>query len=144
MPFSAKEIATRIAPTEDAVQSAFERIRHWTREGLLSPEGEENPGTGRKRLYGENEIKKARLFNALADFGIGLRTMKGIGQHLDNKDYNEYTLGYSSILVIERSAIGENKIYISKVQNIAEGVRAPLHFGSQFALVVNLTLLFAE
>ena len=82
--FSSKEIAARIARTDDELKPAVERVSHWTREGLLRPYGDEHPGTGRKREYAEDEMKKARLLNALADFGVGIKTMTRVVQEIDN------------------------------------------------------------
>ena len=42
-----------IASKDEDISSSMERIRHWTGEGLLTPIGEKNPGTGRKRFTTE-------------------------------------------------------------------------------------------
>ena len=41
---TAKQIAERIAASAEDVPSSMERVRHWTRERLLIPVGEANPG----------------------------------------------------------------------------------------------------
>jgi hypothetical protein len=51
-----------------------ERIRHWTRLGLLSPLGPERyPGTGVHRRYGAEVAVDAAILNALADGRIQVR-----------------------------------------------------------------------
>jgi hypothetical protein len=78
---TAKDIAQAIAGPDGNLQPVIERVRHWTREGLLVPLGDRNPGTGRKRSYDEDAIVSARIFNILADFGIGIPTMRRTVQH---------------------------------------------------------------
>ena len=62
----------------------FERMRHWTREGLLSPAGEKNPGTGRSRLYDESAFRKARVLNSLTECGVTVRNLHVISDFLDS------------------------------------------------------------
>jgi hypothetical protein len=45
-------------------------VSGWTKEGLLRPRGERNPGTGRKRSYSEAAIIDALILTALSDWGI--------------------------------------------------------------------------
>jgi DNA-binding transcriptional MerR regulator len=69
-----RDIAKRIARRPADVEVIVGRLRHWTAEGLLSPSGDKNPGTGRSREYGEDVLEDAVILNALADIGfqIGL------------------------------------------------------------------------
>jgi DNA-binding transcriptional MerR regulator len=69
----------------EAVRPMFERVRHWTREGLLSPAGEKNPGTGRARLYDESAFRKARVLNSLTECGLTVRNLHVISNFLDSK-----------------------------------------------------------
>jgi len=70
MPLTVSEIAQRLidAPEHQAV--LVERIRHWTREGLIKPIGEKNPGTGRHRKYEHTVLVDVAVLNALAGLGI--------------------------------------------------------------------------
>jgi DNA-binding transcriptional MerR regulator len=47
-----------------------ERIRHWTREGLIRPIGQKNPGTGRHRQYNEFVLLDVGVLNVLANLGF--------------------------------------------------------------------------
>src|SRR5262245_44708376 len=49
-----------------------ERIRHWTREGLLLPVKQHHAGTGRHRHYSPVAIYEAAVLNALARAGLQL------------------------------------------------------------------------
>src|SRR5262245_49858312 len=44
---SSGEIAERIARAPEELPAIRERLRHWTREGLLVPIGDRNPGSGK-------------------------------------------------------------------------------------------------
>jgi DNA-binding transcriptional MerR regulator len=75
MQFTAKEIAERIVGNGE-LQPAIERVHHWTREGLLEPIGDRNPGTGRRRLYSEDAVVAAKVLNLLAGLGVGVNVMR--------------------------------------------------------------------
>jgi hypothetical protein len=142
---SAKEIAVRVARSEDDAQSVFERIRHWTREGLLTAFGEPNPGTGRKRQYEVREVPKARLFNELADFGVNLRVMKRLAETLDGNYIREWSLpGMNYFLVIEGPASAPQSMAIALLQNPdGETLQLPVSRHAGFVLAVNLSRIFA-
>jgi hypothetical protein len=65
-----RDLANRIHRRDEDPSAVIERIRHWTREGLLIPRGEKNPGTGRHRKYPETALEFALILNELADLGI--------------------------------------------------------------------------
>jgi hypothetical protein len=73
--FTSKALAgiIAIASKDDDLSSSMERIRHWTSEGLLTPIGEKNPGTGRRRLYDREGMYMALILNELANWGLGVR-----------------------------------------------------------------------
>ena len=77
MPLTVSEIAHRLAKPER--QAALrERIRHWTRKGLVKPIGEKNPGTGRHRQYDESVLVDVAILNALARLGIQVRGLHAV------------------------------------------------------------------
>ena len=63
------ELAGRIWRVGDNMNEAqlVERIRAWTKEGLLAPVGEKNPGTGRHRRYPYSAVAEAMLLKVLSD-----------------------------------------------------------------------------
>jgi DNA-binding transcriptional MerR regulator len=77
MPFTVSEIARRLASPERQT-TLRERIRHWTREGLVHPIGEKNPGTGRHRLYEESVLVDVAILNALAGLGVQVRNLNEV------------------------------------------------------------------
>ena len=56
----------------------MERICHWTREGLIKPLGEKNPGTGRHRRYDENTLAEVAVLNALAGLGMQIASLRSV------------------------------------------------------------------
>ena len=77
------DIVAKLNAEAAAVQPLFERIRHWTREGLLTPAGEKNPGTGRARLYDDDAVRKARVLNSLTELGFTVRHLRAVIDFLD-------------------------------------------------------------
>jgi hypothetical protein len=53
-----------------------ERIRHWTREGLLEPVDTLLTGTGHHRRFGPDAAFNVLVLNVLADFGVQLAAKK--------------------------------------------------------------------
>jgi DNA-binding transcriptional MerR regulator len=127
-----------------AEQLVFDRVRHWTREGLLSPAGEKNPGTGRARLYDESAVRKARVLNSLTDCGVTVRDLRVVCSFLDNKADEWLTKpAWSSdhvYLVIQKfRSIQERDM---QIRHLARGDNAPaLMLGKtvEYAIVVDLT-----
>jgi hypothetical protein len=71
------QIAQRLAKPEQ--QAALrERIRHWTREGLIKPIGEKNPGTGHHRQYDEGVLADVAILDALAGLGAQVRDQHAV------------------------------------------------------------------
>jgi DNA-binding transcriptional MerR regulator len=119
--YTARELARQIAASGADEQPIFERIRHWTRMGLITTLGEENPGSGRSREYPSPEIRKVRLLNILADFGVSVATMKEVVRVFENDPSNKSGpaafakelggQGMATMLFVEKSS-GRAKPYI--------------------------------
>jgi hypothetical protein len=50
--------------------ATVERLRSWTKEGVLPVAGDKNPGTGRAREYDISAAYTAVILNAVADVGL--------------------------------------------------------------------------
>jgi len=127
-----------------AEQLRFDRVRHWTREGLLSPAGDKNPGTGRARLYDESAVRKARALNSLTECGVTIRSLHVISDFLDNKadEWLTKTAGSSDLvyLVIQKFRWIEERDL--QIRHLARGDNIPeLRLGKtvEYAIVVDLT-----
>jgi hypothetical protein len=44
-----------------------DRVRNWTKEGLLKPVGDIHPGTGRKKQYSEKAAIRALILQTISD-----------------------------------------------------------------------------
>jgi hypothetical protein len=60
------------AVASDSAAAISERIRHWTREGLLIPVDQHHAGTGRHRRYSSDISYEAAVLNSLANAGLQL------------------------------------------------------------------------
>lgn len=66
------QIVEQLGPVAPDAAAMSERIRHWTREGLLLPVNQHHAGTGRHRRYGPDASYEAAILNALATAGLQL------------------------------------------------------------------------
>jgi hypothetical protein len=67
------QIVEQLGPAApDAAAAMTERIRHWTREGLLLPVDQHHAGTGRHRRYSPDTSYEAAVLKALASAGLHL------------------------------------------------------------------------
>src|SRR5260370_26295404 len=61
------EIAERIRRPHEDMRAAGDRIRNWTREGLLEPVGDKHPGTGKVRKYPQSALMEAAFLQVITD-----------------------------------------------------------------------------
>jgi len=137
MTFTVSDIAQRIAKPSMDEAVIVERIRHWTREGLLQPAGEKNPGTGRRRRYDEAALADAVVLNELAGLGFQVSLLRTV-LILVQDAKNEWR---------EKAKRGVN-LYL-EIDMLPDGARLPhYHEGywfnpnAELALIFNLTQLF--
>jgi DNA-binding transcriptional MerR regulator len=64
------QIATQLGTAAPDVTATRERLRHWTREGLLSPVVDHHSGTGNRRKYDPSVVYDAAILNAIAGAGL--------------------------------------------------------------------------
>ncbi|MGF6309956.1 hypothetical protein ABIB82_007308 [Bradyrhizobium sp. i1.8.4] len=73
--YSVSEIAEKIRRPGEDMRVVGDRIRNWTREGLLKPVGAKNPGTGRSRQYPETAMFEAMVLSAITE-SVGVQAVK--------------------------------------------------------------------
>jgi hypothetical protein len=61
--FTVSDVARRIKRPDEDIGRAITRVRNWTKEGLLKPVGEANPGTGKAREYSKESLVDALLLD---------------------------------------------------------------------------------
>src|SRR5271169_5718404 len=64
------DIADKIAHSPQDRATVHERLRHWTREGLIPVIGEKRPGAGHHKRYAESSVYIAAILNILANRGV--------------------------------------------------------------------------
>jgi hypothetical protein len=64
---TASDIARRIQRPGEDLQVAIDRLRHWTKAGLIKPVGDAHPGTGRPKQYSKKAAVRAMIVQALSD-----------------------------------------------------------------------------
>jgi hypothetical protein len=65
-----RDIAKRIRRDDEDLDAVINRLRNWTKEGLLQFLGDKHPGTGKSRLYPEYAVIDALVLSALTAIGI--------------------------------------------------------------------------
>ncbi len=110
---------------------AGDRIRNWTREGLLEPVGEKNPGTGKVRRYPESALIDAALLQVITDCtgiaavaaGMLLKEARAIFARMKKAGDLQ-----SAALVISKS-VGDTKWTMNhvKAEKIAQYLSADAH-----------------
>jgi hypothetical protein len=117
-----KDIAEKIRMPGEDQQVAVDRIKNWTREGLLKTVGEKNPGKGRSRQYSRSALLDALLLQTLIECtGIGAiaagellsRMKKGPNLKPLYADPTNIDAIENCLLVIARR-LGEPKIYSAR------------------------------
>ena len=68
------EIAQAIARPGEKISAVVDRLKNWTKEGLLRP-AEQNPGTGRHRVFPETALIDAAVLGVLTD-QVGMPAVK--------------------------------------------------------------------
>jgi|RhiMetdeSRZDD1v2_1073273.scaffolds.fasta_scaffold555870_2 MerR-like DNA binding protein len=134
-----------VAPDSGAAVS--ERIRHWTREGLLVPMGQHHAGTGRHRRYSSDTSYDAAVLNALASAGL----------HLVSRPYIQAALSHArGVLQTWRQAISAGHklplfflVISHEMTRLSSEPTVSIHEGvvkhtptAEIMIVVNLSQLF--
>jgi multisubunit Na+/H+ antiporter MnhE subunit len=73
--FTASDVAARIKRPSEPIENAIERVKHWTRIGLLHPVGSQNPGSGRHRSYSTAAVLEAIFLNMLTE-AVGMTAVR--------------------------------------------------------------------
>jgi DNA-binding transcriptional MerR regulator len=68
------QIAEQLSPIAPDRAGTRERIRHWTREGLISPVASHHSGTGKHRKYDESSKYDAAILHVVASAGLHIVT----------------------------------------------------------------------
>src|SRR5260370_25860225 len=103
--FTVVELAARIARRGEKPDLVADRIRNWTKDGLLELAGDKNPGTGRSRAYPEKALIEAMVLLELMDC-LGIQPIKArwfAGWSLAAKRVLHKSAGRKKYLIFSRS-----------------------------------------
>ncbi len=138
--YSVSEIAEKIGRPDEDMRVVGDRIRNWTREGLLEPVGVKNPGTGRSRLYPETALLDALVLTAITE-AVGLQAVK---VHMFQRDVfaevrefskQQFKSKSKTLLVISRSLTSGTYVALTHpvgLANLIENTKSDGH------IVINL------
>jgi hypothetical protein len=144
MPLTVGQIADQLRSLAPDAAETRERIRHWTREGLLSPIASHHSGTGKHRKYDASSVYDAAILNAVARAGLHVVTqtlpargvVRGPPRTTEiGADQNQGTL----FLEISHQAVGGRAPVIA----IHEGA-VKCDPAAGLSIVINLAQIFKE
>jgi hypothetical protein len=99
-----RDIAKRIRRDDEDLEVVVNRLRNWTKEGLLQFLGDKHPGTGKTRFYPEYAVIDALVLSALTATGIpAVRAGSAAGPYMSVLNYGR--LGHEHFP--EKEAAGE-------------------------------------
>ena len=138
-----RDIAERIRRSDEEIDAVVDRLRNWTKERLLEPAGERNPGTGRKRTYSETAVIDAAILTALTEWGIPAvkaaqygvgQTALAFGRMAVAKAQKETPV----FLVIAR-ALGKSRVTAEQIYVQSGGKPLRIEEHAESAIVLNIT-----
>ena len=105
------EIARRIKEPGEDESTVIDRLRSWTKEGLLTLASERNPGTGRKREYQERAIVEAAILSKLSrHFGIWAPRLSLF--NIEGKPAGALQLAANQLSLVKRRSAEGKLIYL--------------------------------
>lgn len=97
-----RDVARRIRRDGEDLEVVVNRLRNWTKEGLLAFLGDKHPGSGRTRLYPEYAVVDALVLSALTATGIpAVRVGGAAGPYMSLLNYGR--VGYEQFPEMEAS-----------------------------------------
>jgi DNA-binding transcriptional MerR regulator len=129
-----------IAPDKPATR---ERLRHWTREKLLSPVADHHSGTGTHRQYDPSSAYDAAILQAIACAGLNVVSRPYLRTALSKANEARQKWELAEI---------KGPLYLEIVHKVAEGTAEILiHEGeprydtaAELRIVINLARIFAS
>jgi hypothetical protein len=141
-----RDVAERIRRSDEDLGTVIDRLKNWTKEGLLDTDSEKNPGTGRKRRYPEAAIIDALVLNTLTQLGIpavrasqyGTGTVLQLARYAVDQAPKRCKRGEAVYLVITRGRerVAGEEIYVQ----FSKG-RPPIPNNVESAIVLNISRL---
>jgi DNA-binding transcriptional MerR regulator len=116
-------------------------VRHWTRERLLFPSGETNPGIGKHRVYDDAALHDALILDAMTSTGVPIAVQRNmiskIGEQRQQWRIGQRKKGEPDLLlVIETYPWGAQPYFVEGAYTTNEYMK--------HVIIFNLTKLFSR
>jgi DNA-binding transcriptional MerR regulator len=72
------DIAKQLSPIAPDTDATIQRIRHWTRERLMTPAGQHHAGTGKHREYVQGDVFDAAILHAFVAAGLQIASERSL------------------------------------------------------------------
>jgi hypothetical protein len=144
---TASDIAKHIQRPDEPLTAAVDRLRTWTKMGIIKPAGERNPGTGRKKQYSSVALLEAMVLQAITDtFGSPAISLSPLVKQVSSMVRLGALMVYKSpasprqqVLVIDRSRNGTLTIYPVELKELAKYISS---YPLDVYMVLNIANLF--
>ena len=100
---TARDIAKHIQRPGKSLTAAVDRLRTWTKMGIIKPSGDRHPGTGRKKRYSKPALLQAVLLQTLTDsFGSSAVSLRSLVEQVLKKVRHGPLFDPGDVLVLSR------------------------------------------
>jgi DNA-binding transcriptional MerR regulator len=142
MPVTVAQMAELTARQGVSKEAFIQRVRHWTRERLLFPLGETNPGTGKHRVYDDAAVHYALILDLMTDTGIPIakqrETMEVVQGGLEQRLQGKRAKKAKPLLLIIKTNPGQSQSEVSFIEG-----KYTIDKRAVRTIVFNITELFA-
>jgi hypothetical protein len=137
-----RDIAQRVQRPGEELRTAVDRVRNWTKEGLLRPVGDIHPGTGRKKQYSEKAAIRAMILQAISDATGGRAVYLAHMLDYVEAELRKYR-GQEVIFTLSRKAGGGGKFQIAhwEAKDLGPGI---LESTADFHIILNPNRIFDQ
>jgi DNA-binding transcriptional MerR regulator len=135
-------IAEQLRTLAPDTEASIERIRHWTREGLITPVKKPHAGTGKHREYDALSVLDAAILTVIADAGLHIAAHKylldGLAQVRGAFEKWKVAEGGDDLfLEISQTKVGKPFIAVHEGSDI-------LNSTARLTILINLTQILLE
>jgi DNA-binding transcriptional MerR regulator len=137
------EIAEQLGKVAPDAVATRERLRHWTREGLLAPVDRHHAGTGKHRRYDADSTYDAAILNAVASAGLHVVTQRyliealAMARHARRKWERTGSRGPLLLEISQKTAGGGTTIAIHEGAVQCDPT-------AELSIVINMAQIFAN
>jgi DNA-binding transcriptional MerR regulator len=137
------EIAAMVEDAPERRPTLVERIRHWTREGLIRPIGVKNPGTGRHREYDEATLLDVSVLNVFANLGLQVFQQTFLLKNIRNMyDLNKLSVAAKNDIYIIIPEPGRAEVPVFYSVEKDRSIPLKLFAGCDAVVLINVSRIY--